>query len=93
MQKFIIFTLDFCGNKAIDIGKAKPNEKVHASVFNGMFKRGKRRSIFLYITQRIQLNYIEILPSYFSNANIIIGGIESIGTGRKARVIAISVKA
>ena len=83
----------FCGNKAIDIGNAKPNEKVHASVFNGMFKRGKRRSIFLHKKQWFQLNYTEIPRSYFSNANIIIGGIESIGTGRKARVIAISVKA
>lgn len=43
----MIFTLAFCGNKAIDIGNAKPNDKVHASVFNGKLKRGKRRSKFL----------------------------------------------
>jgi len=43
----MIFTLDFCGNSAIDIGNAKPNERVHANVFNGKLIRGKRRSIFL----------------------------------------------
>jgi hypothetical protein len=43
----LIFTLDFCGNNAIDIGKAKPNEIVQASVFKGKLRRGKRRSKFL----------------------------------------------
>jgi hypothetical protein len=43
----LIFTFAFCGNNAIDIGNAKPNERVHARVFNGKLRRGKRRSIFL----------------------------------------------
>lgn len=43
----LIFTLAFCGNNAIDIGNAKPNEMVHASVFKGKLRRGKRRSKFL----------------------------------------------
>ena len=47
----LIFTLDFCGNKAIDIGNAKPNEKVHARVLSGKLRRGKRRSIFLQRTK------------------------------------------
>jgi hypothetical protein len=43
----LVFTLDFCGNSAMDIGNAKPNEIVHASVFKGKLRRGKRRSKFL----------------------------------------------
>ncbi len=45
----MIFTLDFCGNNAIDIGNAKPKEIVHASVFKGILRRGKRRSKFLWL--------------------------------------------
>jgi len=45
----LIFTLAFCGNNAIDIGNAKPKEIVHASVFKGILRRGKRRSKFLWL--------------------------------------------
>jgi hypothetical protein len=43
--------------------------------------------------KKIELNFLERIKFYFSNANIITGGKNSIGTGKKARVIAISVKA
>lgn len=36
----LIFTFDFWGNMAIDIGKAKPNDNVHANAFNGKLRRG-----------------------------------------------------
>jgi hypothetical protein len=33
---------------AIDNGNAKPNEMVHARAFNGILRRGTRRSKFLW---------------------------------------------